>query len=255
MPWPAAAWLAVLAATGFGLPPPRDRGLLALCGAGLALFGLVTLDGGAPVLSCLALFVGYAAVAAALPALAIPVLVVVLRLTMQLHLPPAAGTMLILVAAGFVTAGLLMTVAAERPFRSLPAGDKTVPVAVLGGLAAMAVGLATPDGRLAGAMLLVLLILTLAASELQPAPRPGLALAGVFPGVLLALLALAARLPWTLVPVALGLLALCAVRPVSMLPPVSASLAWLPFGLALLAGFLAPDALVQWLRAATTISP
>src|SRR5208337_4355005 len=106
-PDPILAWLALTAAATAALLPTvvrsRDRGhryrghwdhaVLAYVAAGLALFGLLTLPVEPSPVAYLSLFAGYATLAAVVPDLAIPLLVVVLRFADQAAWPPTAGVL------------------------------------------------------------------------------------------------------------------------------------------------------------------
>jgi hypothetical protein len=76
---------------------------------------------------------------------------------------------------------------------------------------------------------------------------------GLFPGLILVLLAIAANEPWLLLPIGTALLVTMRTGLPESPPLVSGyahpSTAWLPLGLALIVGYAAPAGLLNWLHA------
>lgn len=243
---PIMVWLAVLAASGthFARAPTRrpDDALLAFTGAGVLLFGLLTLGPPFAIVGYFCIFAGIVAVCAVVPDLAVPLIVLLLRLAIRTPWPAAVsglGLAIALSALAVCAVGL----ARRRSIAALYLAQTST--------AAIALCLGTPDGRFAALALLTLLILTRTATRVAPVtPLANAALAGgpplgVFPGLVLVTLALAGQNPWLLLPVGAAFVPiLLSIRP----GPISVhpSLAWLPFGLALLAGYGAPDGLIRW---------
>src|SRR5208283_1824750 len=211
-PDPILAWLALTAAATAALLPTvvrsRDRGhryrghwdraVLAYVAAGLALFGLLTLPVEPSPVAYLSLFAGYVTLAAVVPDLAIPLLVVVLRFADQAAWPPTAGVL----GTGIALIALLTC-------SSLLARSGGRHCAVLlrlaqASMAASAIATLQPDGRFAAVVLLVLLSLTRTAARATGGPAGVLAIAGlagipplgVFPGLGLAVLAVGGHVPW-----------------------------------------------------------
>jgi hypothetical protein len=263
---PIIAWLCVVVALGASLYPAArrqpERMLLASCAAGLALFGLLTLPAAPPTLSYGTLFLGYATVAAVVPDLAVVVVVLVLRLTLKGHLPPVAGSILM----GVALAGLAVCVLLLRHGRH----RATVVPLAQASLAATVLGLDLPQARFAALVLMILLILSRAAARLA-AGRHGVASAvalgglggippfGVFPGLVLVLLAFGSLQPWLLVPVGAALMVIAAASLPARRPDWTRigmpSLAWLPLLLTLGFGYFAPAELTRWLQAAIAGAP
>jgi hypothetical protein len=268
-PDPIVAWIAVTTTVAAGLLPTLPRQweglLLASCGAGLALFGLLTISTGLASISYTSLFVGYALVAAAVPDLGVVILILILRLGMQSRLPPLADDVLIGVAlVGLLACTVLLAMKTARRHRLtlLQLGQTAI--------AAVAVGIGLPQARFAGVILLILLILTRAAARIADGPAAiaaraglsGIPPFGVFPGLVLVLLAISSHAPWLLLPVGLALVAMLAAgTPTSRLTSsrwtwrTSGSLGLLPLALAFVFGFVAPDNFIEWLRAMTAAAP
>jgi hypothetical protein len=119
------------------------------------------------------------------------------------------------------------------------------------------------DGRFAALVLLVLLALCRAAARITVGPETALAVAGlggvpplgVFPGLVLVVLALGRHAPWLLLPLGVGLVPMVLrslPRHLSLARPNVPSVAWLPLVLAVLAGYAAPNGLVQWWHTMTS---
>ncbi|HBK04672.1 MAG TPA: hypothetical protein DDZ81_02280 [Acetobacteraceae bacterium] len=251
---PVATWLAVLAAIGTHFLPVLNRRLdgavLAFVGAGVLLFGLPLIAAQPTILGYFCLFAGIVAIAAAVPELAVPLAILLLRLVIQAPWPPAA-TALGLTIALAALAACVVELSRRRSIALLQLIQTSI--------AAVALCLGTPDGRFAALVLLTLLILTRAATRLTNQPTAAMstvALAGVpplgvFPGLVLITLALADHHAWLLLPIGAAFVpVLLAIRPFAV--SLSPSPAWLPLGLALLAGYFAPDGLVHWWHLLTT---
>jgi hypothetical protein len=254
-PDPLIAWLAVLAAIMTSLQPILmrwwDNAVLAYLGAGVALFGL--LASGSSILGYFSVFAGFAALAAVVPDLAVVVVILILRLANQAPWPPSAqavGVAIALIA--------LLTCAIFLRGRS-PRSALTLLQRSQASIAALSICLGQASGRFAAVVLLVLLILTRAATRGTDGPAAGLAIAGlggvpplgVFPGLVLVVLALANHDAWLLLPVGAALIPILLSslpRSVPSFAPRAAllSVGWLPLALALLAGYFAPDGLVRW---------
>ncbi len=148
-------------------------------------------------------------------------------------------------------------------------GDRaTLFLLSLASIATLAICIGSPDGRFAALVLLILLILSRSAARLTRGPIATLAFAGlagipplgVFPGLVLVVLAIAGHDPWLLPP--LGLLAIpmmLAGLPNRMPDLRSASafrsLFWIPLVLALVAGYGMPTGFSQWLHITTAGQP
>ena len=269
MPNPLAGWLAAVAGVGVLLTPTLARrwgdGLLALLGAGVALFGYLVPE--PSVLGYFSVFAGFTAIAAVAPESAVVLVILVLRLANR-GAWPVAGQ-----AAGIGIAVLaLLTCAALLRGR---AGRQAVPLLQQGqaAVAAVALCLGTEDGRFAGLVLLILLILSRTAARVtEPgfsgrvalAALAGVAPVGVFPGVVLVLLAVAGQHAWLLLPLGVAWLQfLRAGLPASGAPAVIPggwgglrlaavpSVGWVPLVLALVVGYFSPAGLVRWWQVLT----
>jgi hypothetical protein len=260
---PILAWMAVLGAAATVLLPggaaEHDRATLAYAGAGLALFGLLLLSQDPSAVAFLSLFAGYAALAAVVPDLALPLLVLLLRFADGGNWPPVAGILgTVIAVAALLGCAILLPQAAGRPHRAvlLHLGQASVTT--------LAIATMQPEGRYAAAVLLILLVLTRAACRAATGPAGVLALAGlaglpplgVFPGVVLAVLVISSHAPWVLLPLLVGLvpMLLAGLPPRLRFRPLRTtllSIGWLPLALALLFGFFAPADFVRWLSALT----
>ena len=85
--------------TASGVAEALNEALLAFCAGGLVIFGLLTMSGELTSVSYTGLFVGYAAIAAVIPELGVIVEFLILRLTVQTHLPSMATAILLVVGA------------------------------------------------------------------------------------------------------------------------------------------------------------
>jgi hypothetical protein len=278
---PMLAWLGVVGAVAAGLPNQAradrttnqaradrttnqaraDRTTLACIGAGLALFGLLTLPAEPSLPGYLALFAGFAVLAAAVPDLAIPLLAILLRSASKTEWLPQAGPLGTGVALiALLTCSALLIRRGRHRARMLVLAQASI--------AALAIATLQPDGRLAAAVLLILLSLTRTASRATGQPTAALAVAGlsglpplgVFPGLVLVVLAVSSHAPWLLLPLGLALppILLAGVPPPlsrlrAIITPREALLSagWLPLALAALFGLAAPADLVRWLAAVT----
>ena len=224
----------------------------------MAIAGIVAPGMVAPgVLAVGCLLSGYGAVAAIAPELAVPVLVIMIRLTSGDTGPPQQ-TLIV----GFGLAA--MTVCALLPY--IRPGLRRRPAWLFLGHAAlvlMLVGLGDADARFAAVAYLVLLVLTRAAMRLgQTRDAAGaasvLGLAamqpvGVFPAVVLMLIAIAGSIPWLMVPVGVGLCAMgwaaLAGMPGIRRQRLTLSPAWLALLVILFIGWFLPAEAADWLRA------
>lgn len=240
---PIAAWLAVAAAIGtYCLPTLRrrpDSAVTALAGAGILLFGLSLLATQPTMLAWFCLFAGIAGVAAVVPDLAVPLAILLLRLATQTAWPAGAETLGLLISLAALAA---CAVGATRR-RSL-ALSRLAAVCV----AVVALCLGTADGRFAALVLLTLLILSQAAVRTRNEPAAALAgfpPLGIFPGLVLVTLAVAAHDAWLLLPLGAAFIPiLLAARPATF--SLAPSVSWLPLGFCLVAGYFAPEGLVHW---------
>jgi hypothetical protein len=204
------------------------------------------------------LFAGSAMMAAVAPDLAIPLLVLILRLAEANEWPATAGAL----GAGVALIGLLTCSAILLRRRRDPIDILLLAQA---SIAALAIATMQQDGRFAAVVLLVLLSLTRTAARATGEPAGPVAVAGlagipplgVFPGLVLVLLAVSSQAPWLLLPLGIGLIPVLRAGLPRRLPALSwrtalLSVGWLPLALAALFGFLAPADLVRWLSALTT---
>ena len=255
------SWLAVTAAATAALLPTaaarRDRLVPAFIGAGLALFGTLTLPAEPSPAGYLGLFAGYAMLAASVPDLAVPLLVLLLRSAVQTEWLPAAEPIGICVA---LTALLICSALLIRGRH----GRADILLLAQGSIAGLAIATAQPDGRFAACVLLILLSLTRTAARTTRQPAAllsiaglaGLPPAGVFPGLVLVVLAIGSHAPWLLLPLGLALIPVLLGGLPRRLPAVSPraallSIGWLPLALGTLFGLFAPMDLVRWLAAVT----
>ena len=161
---------------------------------------------------------------------------------------------------GIPTTGLIALLAGAAAARTRPA---MAPFA-LAGLATMLLGLRTPDASFAALVLLLLLVLSQLAIRLAQgdglvallaaAGLSGLPPVGVFPALVLAVLAVVRTAPWLLVTLLPGLAALGWAAIIRLpAPRLTAadrrSLAWIPLAAALLLGWCLPAPGAAWLRA------
>jgi hypothetical protein len=245
---PVIAWLAILASILSTRLPTLTRrwddAVLAVLGAGIALFGLV-----APPPSILGAFstiAGFIAIGSVVPDLAPVLAVQLLRLADQAPWAPS-------IEALTIGAALLALMACATLHRRAP--SPAVLQQSNAAIAVLAIGLGQPDGRLAALVLLILLILCRSATRLAEGHRAALAGAtplGVFPGLVLVVLAVSSHHAWLLLPLGAALVPiLLATPPLITSRTLTPTLGWLPLALALLAGYCAPDGLVRWWRLLT----
>jgi hypothetical protein len=245
---PIMMWLAVLIAIGAHLLPILNRrvdaAVLAFSSAGVMLFGLLLLAGQPMILGYFCLFAGIAGIVSVVPDLVLPLGILLLRLSIQGPWPPAAS------ALGMAMAVFAMVACAVRLRRGHSIASLQL---VQASIAFVGLCLGTPDGRFAALIVITLLILARAASRLAGPESKALPTAallgippfGVFPGLVLVTLAISGHVPWLLLPVGAGFLAVLLTtrfRTDSLVP----SPAWLPLALTLVAGYFAPDGLVRW---------
>ena len=256
------AWLALLAAIAMAVLPTMSRrwngAVLALLAAALCLFGFLLLPAAPSVLAYFSLFAGFVTIAAVVPDLAVVLAILLMRLSNQAPWPSGIETLGIGIATvALLTCAILLT-SSNRSHR--------IPLLVLSqaSIAALTICIGHPEERFAALVLLVLLILSRTAARITAGPVATLAIAGlgglpplgVFPGLVLIILALSAHDPWLLLPVGVALIpmawASCPRQLPDFLPAIKTpSIAWLPLLLAVLAGYFAPNSLVHWWRILT----
>ena len=268
-----SAWLAVLAALTTSLLPVLrrrwDEAVLAFLGAGVALFGLLLLTAAPFVIGSFSLFVGFAMIAAVVPDLAPPLAVLVLGLANRAPWPADAETLAIGVALiALLGCGVLLLNArgrqtgAEVPWSAVVAwrGHRTTLVQLSQcSIAALSISVGQPDGRFAALMLLILLILSRSAARVSGGLVGILALAGlagipplgVFPGLVLVVLAITSYSAWLLLPLGAAAVPIILASLPHRLPEFSLksslpSVFWLPLVIAMLTGYFAPNGLVLW---------
>jgi hypothetical protein len=246
-PDPMMAWLAVLACIATSLVPVMTRrwddAVLAVLGAGIALFGLAV-----PVSSLVgwfAIFAGLTAIGAVVPDLAPILVIVILRRATQAPWPPGVDSIGLTVAViALLACAVLLR---RRPSVALLQQGQAC-------IAALSICLGHADGRFAALVLLVLLILCRSAARVTEARIAGIAIAGlgglpplgVFPALVLVVLAVSSHGPWLLLPLGVALIPMLLASLPRRLPDLSPSLGWLPLALALLTGYFAPEGLVRW---------
>ncbi len=256
------AWVVVLAAAAAGLLPVVTRrwqsAVLAFLAAGLALFGALLLPTAPSVPAYFSLFSGFTIIAAVVPDLAVVVVVLILRLASQAPWPPAVEALGISMALIALLACACLLIKPARP------GQVTLLQLAQVSVAALSICLGQPDSRFAALVLLMLLILTRASARHVGGLAPTLALAGlggipplgVFPGLVLTILAISAHNPWLLLPLGAALIPIASAAFPRHLPGFSVrltipSIAWLPLVLTILIGYCAPEQLVHWWRLLT----
>jgi hypothetical protein len=244
---PIVAWLAVLACITTALLPALarrwDDAVLAVLGAGIALFGLALT---APsIVAYFSLFAGFTAIAAVVPDLAPVLVILILRLADNAPWPPGADTL-----------GLAIAVIALLTCATLLYGRRSVSLLQQGQacVATLSICLGDADGRFAALVLLILLIMSRSAARIADQRFAAAAIAGlggvpplgVFPGVVLVVLAVTGHHAWLLLPIGAALVPILLASLPRHWPTLSPSVGWLPLALALLTGYLAPDGLVRW---------
>jgi hypothetical protein len=266
--WFALA-LASAASAAIPLPCIRDvarRLVPANAALGVALFGATALQAGSVLFGSLALLIGWGALVVLDPVLLPLVLLLALRLQASVAMTPDASLVGILMVACGVGALLAGAVASLLH----PAGRRLPTLLVLaqGGVALCAFGCGGPDLRLAGLLHLTLLTLSGCGMLLSRGPGfdhlaflsclGGLPPFGVFPGLGLILMGVAAVAPWLLLPLSAGLIGLgwSAIRHLPSLngrPPPS--IAWVPLGLVLVLDIAMPAQVAGWFHALAASPP
>ena len=135
-------------------------------------------------------------------------------------------------------------------------------------IATLAICSGSPDGRFAALILLILLILSRSAARITRGPIATLAFAGlagvpplgVFPGLVLAVLAISGHDPWLLLPLGLFAIPVIWAGLPRRLPDMRSfasvrSIFWVPLLLTILAGYCMPDGLSRWLHVMTAGPP
>jgi hypothetical protein len=239
-----------------------DEAFLAFTGAGIALFGLLMLPSLPSALGYFSVFAGFIVIAAIIPDLAVVLVFLVLRLATQTQWPAGAEALGIGIAllALFACALRLTNLTGQHRATLLQLGQCSVVL--------LALCLGEADGRFAALVLMVLLILTGSAARLAGGLASKLALAGlagvpplgVFPGLVLVVMAVSGAEPWLLLPFGAALapilLAGLPLHPVGFqLKTGIPSVSWLPLALGLLVGYCAPNGLVHWWHILTAGHP
>ncbi|HEY1932152.1 MAG TPA: hypothetical protein VGG99_09090 [Acetobacteraceae bacterium] len=261
------SWLAlvvaVIAAAAAALPHPAEAWRLlrlGCLGLGVALLGTAALPEAGPwAPACI--IVGLGTLGWLAPELALTAAVLIVR---QRDVASAHALLVLagLAAMAIAGCGLMLRRDAER----LPAWAGFGQA----GAAVFAWGIGTPDAHVAAILHLVMLALTQSAVLLardggldRIAALAGLAGVppfGLFSSLALIVAATAARSPWLVLPLAvgLGMLGWPILSRLPRLGPVSAprsQLDWIPLLLLLVAGFAMPHPVFAWLRAAAVATP
>jgi len=247
-----------------GLVPASNRlrgdSLVAGCCC-LILFGQIALPSASTLLALGCLLLGQAMLVVMVPVLLPLVMILVLRFRAVAALThDAALTDTMLIALGLGTAlacaaMLLMRPRARDRLTLLHIGQT--------GIGVFAFGLGTAEAMFAGLIHLLLLAVTWTAAEVSDIGRPerlaaiaglaGLPPFGVWPGLVLIILATAHRSVWLLLALSLAL-GLIAWATVVRLPsrrwtrPAVPTLAWVPLAVTVLLGLAMPDVVAAWLR-------
>ncbi|MFL5253927.1 MAG: hypothetical protein ACJ8AI_13725 [Rhodopila sp.] len=258
-----------LAVAALIMPTARrrlDALVLASCGTGLALFGVLALSVDGSVVPVGSFLIGITAIGAVAPSLGPVCSVILLRLSLQGPWPPEAAAILAgLAFIGLTSCALGLLVLPPRQRIALLRLSLLLLVAV-------ALSLDTSQGRFVAITLLILTILSDAAVRLSCAATgsgvapvaavaglAGLPPVGTFTGIASLVRETAATTPWMLLPVVLALIAMTRVGLPPCLPSIGRlrppSPAWVPLGLALAFGYAPPVGLVAWLRAITMSGP
>jgi hypothetical protein len=240
---------------------------MAFVGAGIVLLGQLLLASGPAMFGYFSVFAGVAMIACVVPDLGVVLVVLVLRLANQAPWPQAAEVLGVGIALiGVLGCATILIVVRRTP--GVPHSPRSrLALLELGqaSIALLAMCLGQEDGRFAGLVLLVLLILTRAAARMTDGMVAGVATAclggvpplGVFPGLVLVVLVLSTHNPWLLLPLALGFTPLLVAslprhfpgRAPDLWPRIAIpSIGWLPLAFALFIGYCAPDSLVRWSR-------
>ena len=254
----------------------RD-GLVAAAGC-LVLFGLIALPSAPTLLALGCLLLGQAMLVVLVPALLPLVLVLVPRFRGIASLThDAAPTDAMLIGLGLATALVCGAVLLMRPrwlmrslgvMRSGARNRLTLLHIAQTGIGVFAFGLGTAEALFAGLITLLLLTVTWTAVEVSNAGKAerlvavgglaGLPPFGVWPGLVLIVLATAHRSVWLLLALSLAL-GLIAWATIARLPPRRwtrapvPALAWVPLAATVLLGLAMPDAVTAWLRTLTMV--
>jgi hypothetical protein len=257
--------LALAAVAGAATRLPRMRTALthlvpANAALGVALFGAVAFQVHAVPTGSVALLLGWGTLVLLDPAL-LP-LFVLLALQLQGSLAGTVHAALVgNIMIGLGLGGLLLSAA----FLLLRPDSTRRPHALTlaqGGIALCAFGIGGPEMRFAGLLHLTLLVLSRCALLLSSdvgadrvasvAGLSGLPPLGVFPSLALILFGTAIGMPWLLVPLVAGLVAI-GWTSATHLPQdatrVRRSAAWVPLACALVLGIATPAPVVSWLQA------
>ena len=268
---PLLTWLALAAAgvAGAAARLPRIRAALSHllpgnAALGIALFGIVALELKVVPIGGLALLLGWGTLVLLDPAL-LPVFVL---LAVRLQATLAGGNYAMVVGHLMILAGLtgLLLIAAYLLVRPDSTRRSHLLTLAQGGIVLCALGIGGPDMRFAAVLHLTLLVLSRAALLLSSetgvdriasvASLSGLPPIGVFPSLALILFGTAVRMPWVLVPMVAGLVAIGWTSATHLPQDASRlrpSAAWLPLAFALLLGIAMPTPVVTWLQAASDV--
>lgn len=268
---PLLTWLILAAAgvAGAAARMPRMRAALSHllpgnAALGIALFGVVALELKVIPLGCVALLLGWGTLALLDPAL-LPVFVL---LALRLQTMLAGSGYAALVGNLMIVAGLagLLLAAAYLLLRPLSNRRPHLLTLAQGGIVLCALGIGGPEMRFAALLHLTLLVLSRAALLLSSetgvdriasvVSLSGLPPLGVFPSLALILFGTAIHMPWVLVPMVAGLVAI-GWSSATHLPQDASRLrpsaAWLPLAFALAIGIAMPTRVMTWLQAVSDV--
>lgn len=257
-PNPMMAWLALPAAVATALLPTRgrhwDQAVLASLGTAMVLFGLMLISATPSVVGYFSLFAGFAAIATVVPDLAVVSVILILRLATLAPWPPVAEALGVGIALAALLGCAFMLIR-----EGLMRDRATLLLLCQASIAALSICMGGTDGRFAALVLLILIILSRSAARLRHGPIAGLALAGlggvpplgVFPGLVLVVLAMSRHDPWLLLPVVLAAIPVLLAAVPRRLPDTWSiaairSIVWVPLVLAVLVGYFVPDGLSHW---------
>lgn len=265
---PLLTWLAlaVAGAASAAIRLPRFRAALSQllpCNAalGLALFGAVAIQVNSVQIGCIALLLGWGTLVLLDTALLPVLLLLALRLDMglaQTSFAPLIGNLML--AGGLADLLLIAAIVLLRTGTSRYPAWLTL---AQGGVVLCAFGVGGPEMRFAGLLHLTLLVLSRSAVELSSehgldrlaslAGLSGLPPFGVFPSLALIVFGTAIRMPWLLLPLAIGLL-IVGWGSITRLPQdtgrLKASPAWIPLAAAVVVGIALPSPIAEWFAAA-----
>jgi hydrogenase-4 component F len=263
---PLLTWAGLVIATAAALFPARDWDRVPLAGIGLslALFGIIAASSGpliaippAGILAPTGVVLGYGILAALVPDLIILLPALLLRVLGTLAGGSAQALLLGLGSSALLACAvrLLPRTSERRRLAILPLAQAAAAV--------VAFGLGGAEAIFAGLVQLILLATSIAAVAVSEGTGPsrlasvaglaGLPPLGVFPGLVLIVLAVAHQQPWLLVPLGMALMVI-GWTTITALPSgrrngrEGISAAWVPLALAVLIGWLLPAGAADWLR-------